>query len=96
MTVACRSCGAEVWWAWTTGGKRMPVDATPDPEGMLVAVDSEGYVLADPLLDLAIEHGQASQVTMARRAHRSMTGEVRRWTSHFATCPNAEKHRKKR
>lgn len=32
---ACRSCGAEIIWAITPAGRRMPVDAAPDPTGTL-------------------------------------------------------------
>jgi hypothetical protein len=29
----CRSCGAPILWVLTTHGKRMPLDAEPDPAG---------------------------------------------------------------
>lgn len=29
-TTTCRSCGAEIIWAWTSAGRRMPVDAKPE------------------------------------------------------------------
>lgn len=32
---ACRSCGAEIIWALTEKGKRMPVDPEPVPHGNL-------------------------------------------------------------
>jgi hypothetical protein len=32
----CRSCGAEVVWAVTNAGKRMPVDAKPVADGNLL------------------------------------------------------------
>src|SRR5436190_23930286 len=46
VTVACRSCGRPVWWATTTHGKRMPVDAAPAPDGNLIIVDAHGQVVA--------------------------------------------------
>jgi len=94
MTVACRSCGAPVWWAWTTNGKRMPVDAAPTPDGNLMAVDEEGTVLQIEAIDAAVAAGQSSTVWVARRAHRSV-GDLPRWTSHFATCPQGPKWRKR-
>lgn len=40
---ACRSCGAEVFWAVTTSGKRMPVDAEPvqGTEGNVYIVEGD-------------------------------------------------------
>lgn len=35
---ACGSCGAEVIWAFTTSGKRMPVDAEPSPDGNVTLI----------------------------------------------------------
>jgi len=29
----CSACGAPVVWATTAGGKRIPLDAAPDPDG---------------------------------------------------------------
>ena len=44
---ACRSCGADVHWAITTGGKRMPVDAEPTPNGNLLLEkdDTGGWIV---------------------------------------------------
>jgi len=40
----CRSCGATIVWAITDSGKRMPVDAEPDPAGNLSIWESgEGW-----------------------------------------------------
>jgi len=32
----CQSCGAHIVWAITEGGKKMPVDSEPDPDGNLL------------------------------------------------------------
>lgn len=42
----CRSCGAEIVWALTNTGRRMPVDATPSTIGNLALdyVDGEAHV----------------------------------------------------
>lgn len=40
-TATCRSCGAEVTWVVTTNGKKMPVDAEPDPEGKFLLNDDD-------------------------------------------------------
>lgn len=81
-TARCFSCGAEIVWAVTTKGNRMPVDAQPSsdgnillerrPDGALIAVVSEPGGLELP--------GLAAP----------------RYKSHFATCPNASEHRRAR
>ncbi len=80
----CRSCGAEVFWAqWrgpggTTGGW-MPVDAVPDGR-------SPHKGGGDVVLSLSRSTGQLT-VEKWRAEH----GEKRnRYTSHFATCPDAK------
>ena len=42
---ACRSCGAAVRWEVTAGGRRMPLDAEPVPDGNVVVVDGQARVL---------------------------------------------------
>lgn len=76
----CRSCHAKIVWAVTPGGKRMPVDAAP--------VD-DGNVLLDRRQDppLATVIGGGPQLW-------DEPGE--RHTSHFATCPDSDAHRRPR
>jgi hypothetical protein len=77
-TTRCRSCRAEIFWAATSHGKRMPVDAQPVEDGNLVIAPGDlptAYVV-DP--------GQPD-----------LTGEPR-YTSHFASCPHADQHRRPR
>lgn len=85
----CRSCNAEIVWATTLiGGKAMPVDPTPSPDGnlLLAAVDpddaSAGY--AAIMLTNLTDEARASAERAAVVLHES----------HFATCPNADQHRK--
>lgn len=76
---ACRSdnCRAAIRWGVTVDGKRIPVDVAPDPAGNLV------------------------RVMVARNDWRIRVlaeGEVpppgtHRWTSHYATCPDADQFR---
>lgn len=35
-TSQCSGCRAEIIWTTTRNGKKMPVDAEPDPEGIIV------------------------------------------------------------
>jgi hypothetical protein len=74
----CRSCQAEIVWAVTDTGKRMPLDAEPvsaahRPSGLFV-------------LDEGGEHPLAFTLAAGQPLYRS----------HFATCPNADQHRKPR
>jgi hypothetical protein len=36
----CRSCGAQIVWAVTEAGKRMPVDPEPSPDGNVELIGS--------------------------------------------------------
>ena len=69
----CRSCGAPITWAITDQGRRIPLDAKPNPAGNI-------------RLDL----------THAHILTKSDNYNGPRYTSHFATCPNADKHRRPR
>ena len=78
MTTKCKSCGADIMWCRTMGGKSMPVDTKPDADGSNVfVVDGLAKVLSSTQLEQA----------------RTMKG-VTLFTSHFVTCPEAGKWRK--
>ena len=74
-------------WAETASGKRMPVDADP--------VDGASFVLVE-----APDDGRLLAVHVSKAAPDYMTaGELdaaERYTSHFATCPQAAQFRKAR
>lgn len=53
----CRSCGAEILWAVTTSGKRMPVDATPEPYGNVQLETVDGVLRAS-----VVGHGDGTHV----------------------------------
>lgn len=42
----CRSCGAEILWAVTKAGKRIPIDPEPEPYGNVQLDESAGEVRA--------------------------------------------------
>lgn len=44
----CRSCGAEIRWARTSAGKRMPLDAEPNPNGNVELTNGVAVVHAQP------------------------------------------------
>jgi hypothetical protein len=75
----CRSCGAPIIWAKTQGGKNIPLDAEPGMNGNILL--SNGIAIYCDPIDPDFYDG--------------LSGENQRYVSHFATCPNAEKHRKK-
>jgi len=80
MSEKCRSCSADVIWCLSApGGKRMPVDKTPDPAGHLVLDMSK-----DP--PVATYAGtQTLKADPGRLTYRS----------HFATCPERDAWRKR-
>lgn len=80
MSSSCGSCGAAVVWCETSKGKRMPVDAEPYDGGNVEIVEVRG---AAPL---AVVHGDTGMATLDGSP---------RYRSHFATCPNADQHRRK-
>ncbi len=75
----CGSCGASVRWLVTHLGRAMPVDADPVHTGNIV-IESD-----DTTAGVHV------------RPHDPLLDDpgITRWVSHFATCPNAEQHRRK-
>lgn len=81
MRVAtCRSCDAPIVWALTENGKKMPVDADRN--------DSDGNVT------LAEENGEL--LARVFPTPEARTEGQAGYTSHFATCPNANEFRRPR
>ena len=78
----CKSCGAEIVWVKTDKGKWIPCDE------WLIAYkeDPEGDEL------LVIDNGET--VRCRTEFDGEPSGLAR--TAHFATCPDAEKFRRKR
>jgi hypothetical protein len=76
----CGSCGAQITWAVTTNGKRMPVDTEPDPNGNVVMH--------------APAPGQLPIAAVVPRRLGDPEPVFARHTSHFATCPHADQHRR--
>jgi hypothetical protein len=83
----CRSCKARIVWALTATGRAMPVDAEPHPEGLLV------LELGDTI---RVRAANAEERTVVMPIFKSLRPEVKLFRSHFATCPNATEHRRKR
>lgn len=48
VSAKCRSCGAEIVWAQTKQGKKMPVDAAAHPDGTLkVTAERDGTLVVE-------------------------------------------------
>jgi hypothetical protein len=81
----CRSCGASIVWATTIIGKAHPFDAQPSDDGTFY------LVCEDDGKDFAVHmHAQDARAEAAARA------EAPRYRSHFASCPDAAKHRRRK
>jgi hypothetical protein len=75
----CRSCGARIQWVETVAGRRMPLD---------VGAASDGNVIFS-------SEGKALVLSQDAAAQARQTGATRFFRSHFATCPDREKWRRK-
>lgn len=71
----CRDCPAEIVWATTALGKRMPVDADPHPEGNVRLIPQPGA--APTAVTLRIDDLRSALAAGAEL-----------YRSHFVTCPN--------
>ena len=81
----CRSCGASVRWALTNNGKRTLLDAECSDQGNTVLLMVP--VAGDPVSIAVVLGGEVLE--------KARDGGATLRTSHFATCPNADQHRKK-
>jgi len=79
-------CGAEMIWCVTEkNGSRIPIDVEPVPDGKLIKVR------VDPNGDRIVRH-----LTRDEAAREQKIDGPLRYNAHFATCPNADQHRRKR
>jgi len=79
QTTACSSCGEPIYFAKTSSGKPMPVDAEPSDQGnVLLALDADTRQLKAEVL------GRGTEPPAGRNVY----------LSHFVTCPHSESHRK--
>ena len=84
----CKSCGAKIVWIKTQNGRSMPCNAEQveyqkNYRGSALIVTKDGEVVRGNIVK-----GGGSALTPIVDG----TGYV----SHFATCPNADKHRRTR
>jgi len=79
---SCRSCGAAVWWVTSSKG-------TPHPLNYQVWCLLVGEGEKQGVDRYGVAH-------RGREVARGTEGAVEVATSHFATCPNAKRHRRQR
>lgn len=80
----CRSCGKEIKWIRMKSGKMMPCDMPPHR----FIEDKEGKYL------FITQYGDTVRGVLDDRGIPDVSGHWG-YISHFATCPYAEKHRKR-
>ena len=76
----CKSCGVRIQWAKTENGKAMPIDLLSSLDGNIITEYDGSELICRVLSD--------EKAKMVRD-----TGMGMLYKSHFATCPNADKHR---
>lgn len=85
---ACRTCNAPIIWAITVpGGKRMPLDAAALTTAGLQADTRGAFALlqaTDAPLAIGLDALPSNTLELEPTLRRS----------HFATCPNADEHRR--
>lgn len=79
----CKSCGAPIIWIKTAAGKSMPCDAEPLPYR---ASQNGAAIVVTP-------NGETLKADIEDTPEKA-TGIG--YISHFATCPNAALHRRRR
>ena len=77
----CRSCGADIVWITMASGKKMPCDAGMVSFKYADPGDKEAQIYVTPEGKIA-------------RGYIDPAGGGVGYISHFATCPNANKHRR--
>lgn len=92
----CRSCNARILWGQLIDAsgerqrkpdgkfKAIPVDFEPSPAGNVVLFDRHGDETTRGIVARVLRRGESPPPGAKLR------------TPHFATCPNADKHRSKR
>jgi hypothetical protein len=75
--VLCRRCQARIRWAFTPAGRRMPLDADPDPEG---------NVYWGPTPEDPHRLARVDRDLVAAALTGQLSGDV--YMPHHATCGN--------
>lgn len=73
-------CGAQLRWAVTASGKRMPLDFEPDPAGNVHLTDAG--------------QGRKIAVVLGPLDRELFAEDAPLYMPHHATCPNVEEFRR--
>lgn len=79
MIEKCKSCGAPIIWIKTLKGKNMPCNAEKVRFNYRLGAKDRVVTMNGEVLSAEIRED----------------GEEQGYISHFATCPNADKHRRR-
>ena len=95
-TQRCRfgPCSARIIWATTYRGRDVPLDADPVAPGTknaLVLIGEVAFSLVPAVTRIAHMFG-VDEAEAFRRAHEEYGWHL----THFAKCPHADKHRRRR
>jgi hypothetical protein len=88
----CTSCHAPIVWAKTTRMRRMPLDAMRDGMGKLIPLcPTDGSANVRPTGQTVTDRdgGRIAVVEVVAKGEGV-------WRPHFATCPKAKEHRRRR
>jgi hypothetical protein len=93
----CRSCGQDILWGKVSRtGKAMPLDPepkSPDEKGVMVAVPRGMTTWLYTLDEISGKYAE-QRGTSVQTARSLVVDQFEGFVSHFATCPNASKHRR--
>lgn len=97
----CRSCNREIEWVVVEkSGKKMPIDAQPVADGNIVKLGSQdgesglNLVVYDKPMPGGAELPEQGDRAAFPEIGIARPGRRERFKSHFATCPNADEHRR--
>jgi len=102
MSDNCRSCKAKIEWAITPDGYRIPLDPDPVPDGNIILdyERPEAVTVRPGFLPAAERRLVARTLTKAqleRLRGEALPGlEQRLYKSHYATCPDARRWRRRK
>lgn len=81
----CTSCNEPIRWVVMPSGSLMPVDVEPVDHGtVIITTDTVGTLSGNTFPKAIVLHRDQPDLFHADQP---------RYVSHFATCPNAAKHR---
>lgn len=92
----CKSCRRPITWVVVAkSGKKMPIDRDPVADGNIVLTGEKDTATGADLVAYEKQPLPAAgdRVAFPMIGEPSTTSRPR-YTSHFATCPDADKHRR--